>query len=245
MAPNDAPLQGGHKIFDVNRNTFLYNFFTVPFFCVACWARYKEIFQCIQGDLSILSFQAWLQDRSHLVVDHMASQCKFFGWWRWDSQLVTVHDTFKDKVNYSHCCTFEQLELLNDKLIVLAEQYHVFEGSNFAMTELRQYLTNYKLIQTAMHQVNAQFQANSTMCPDLDCMELVTPPHKANLTLAKLAHLGVHLANMQGQPLFNMKVDKDMEIRGITTTREGNLAILWWEVPHEADQSLELWGQGL
>jgi len=187
----------------------------------------KEIFQRIRGDPSMLSFQARLQDRSHLVVDHTASQREFFGWWRWDGQLVAVRDTFKDKVDHSRCRTFEQLELLNDKLVVLAEQYRAFEGSDFALTELRQYLTNYELIQTAVGQVDAQFQANAAMCPDLDRTELVNDAtREANLALAKLAHLGVHLADVQGRPLFNLKVDNDMEIRGIAATREGNVAVL-------------------
>ena len=48
----------------------------------------------------------------------------------------------------------------------------------------------------------------------------------SNLALARLAHLGEHLANVQGRPLFNLKVATEMEIRGIAATREGNVAVL-------------------
>ncbi|ELR16358.1 NHL repeat domain containing protein [Acanthamoeba castellanii str. Neff] len=186
----------------------------------------KEIIQRIRGELSVLSFQARLQDRTQLVVDHTASQRAFVEWWRWDGELVAVRDTFKDKVDYSRCHTFAELELLNEKLVVLAEQYHAFEG-DFALAQLRQYLTNYELIQTAVGQVDAQFQANAAQYKDLDRTELVNAAtREANVALAKLARLNVHLADVQGRPLFNLVVGTDLEIRGIAATREGNVAVL-------------------
>ncbi len=175
----------------------------------------KEIFQRIRGDPSMLSFQARLQDSTHLVVDHTASQGAFLEWWRWGGELVAVSDTFKDKVDYSRCHTFAQLELLNG---ILAEQYRAFEG-DFALAQLRQYLTNYELIQTAMGQVDAQFQANAAKYKGLDRTELVNDAtHEANLALAKLAHLGVHLADVQGRPLFNLAVKAHLKIQGISAT---------------------------
>jgi hypothetical protein len=186
----------------------------------------KEIFQHIRDELSMLSFQARLQDRTCLVVDHKASQGVFLEWWRWDGQLVAMGDTFKDKVNYSHCHTFAELKLLNEKLVVLAEQYCTFEG-HFALAQLRQYLTNYKLIQVVVGKVDAQFQANAAQYKGLDRTELVNnTTRKANLTLAKLAHLGVHLADVQGWPLFNLAVRAHLQIQGIAATREGNVAVL-------------------
>jgi hypothetical protein len=191
----------------------------------------KEIIQRIRGDPSMLSFQGKLQDRTDLVVDHMALQREFFGWWRWDGQLVTVRDTFKDKVNYSRCNTFKELELLNEKLVVFAKQYRAFEDSAFAATELRQYLTNYELIQTALGQVDAQFQANAAEAKNQNRAKLVQEAtHQFNVELAKLAKLRIHLADVQGRPLFRITPPPkhlDAEIRGLAATKDGRLVAIY------------------
>jgi hypothetical protein len=195
----------------------------------------KEIIQRIRGDPSMLSFQGKLQARTQLVVDHTASQREFFGWWRWDGELVAVRDTFKDKVDYARCHTFEELELLNEKLVVFAEQYRAFEDSAFAATELRQYLTNYELIQTALGQVDAQFQANAAKAKNQNrAGQVQEVTREFNVALAKLARLRIHLADLQGRPLFRITPPPkhaDAEIRGISAAKNGRLVVIY-QGPH-------------
>lgn len=62
-------------------------------------------------------------------------------------QLVTaVTDTFNDQVNYQ-CSTFENIKLLNDRMIVVANKYKLFGESGNVKPILTIFKSNFEILQ--------------------------------------------------------------------------------------------------
>jgi hypothetical protein len=81
--------------------------------------------------------------------------------WRSKVALNPIEDIFNDNLQFG-VAEFDSLMMLNEKMLAVAQKYKLFGESEPAREKLRQFLTNFELVQTAIGSLESDLQDSTS-----------------------------------------------------------------------------------